>query len=90
MSLLCQVFKSSRNQEMYLYVEKARGVEDIPDDLMIRFGEPLPVMLLLLTADHKLARADAVEVLANIKRQGFYLQMPPSSAELLARDSSHE
>lgn len=90
MNLLCQVFKSSRNQEMYLYVEKARGVQDIPDDLMVRFGEPLPVMLLLLTADHKLARADAAEVLANIERQGFYLQMPPTSAELLARDSSRE
>jgi uncharacterized protein YcgL (UPF0745 family) len=88
MSLVCQVFKSSRNQEMYLYVEKARGVQDIPDDLMTRFGEPLPVMLLLLTADHKLARADAAEVLASIERQGFYLQMPPTSAEFLVRESS--
>ena len=88
MSLVCQVFKSSRNQEMYLYVEKARGVQDIPDDLMTRFGEPLPVMLLLLTVDHKLARADAAEVLASIERQGFYLQMPPTSAEFLVRESS--
>ena len=31
MSLLCQVFRSSRQQEMYLYVDKSRGLQDVPD-----------------------------------------------------------
>ena len=86
MTVVCQVFKSLRQQEMYLYVEKLRGVADVPEDLMARFGEPRPVMVLLLSPERKLARVDVVAVLASIEKQGFYLQMPPTMAELLARE----
>lgn len=86
MSLLCQVFRSAKKQEMYLYVDKSRGVEDVPDALLAQFGELAPVMTLLLTPERKLARADTEVVLANIQDQGFYLQMPPTVAELLARE----
>ena len=86
MSLLCQVFSSAKKQEMYLYVEKSRGVEDVPDVLLAQFGELAPVMTVLLTPERKLARADAAVVLASIQDQGFYLQMPPTVAELLARE----
>jgi uncharacterized protein len=88
MSLLCQVFRSSRKQEMYLYVDKTRGVQDVPEPLLTQFGEPVPVMLLHLTPQYKLARADAALVLASIAAQGFYLQMPPTAAELMARDGA--
>jgi uncharacterized protein YcgL (UPF0745 family) len=86
MSLLCQVFRSAQKEEMYLYVDKSRGVEDVPDALLAQFGELAPVMTLLLTPERKLARAEAAVVLANIQDQGFYLQMPPTVAELLARE----
>ncbi len=62
MSILCQIFKSSRKQEMYLYVEKKRGVADVPTGLMESFGEPLEVMSLMLTSDRKLARAGARKI----------------------------
>jgi uncharacterized protein YcgL (UPF0745 family) len=87
MSVLCQVFKSARKEEMYLYVEKSRGLEDVPAELLARFGEPVSVMILQLTPQQKLARANAELVLASIEQQGFYLQMPPTAAELLARES---
>jgi uncharacterized protein len=88
MSLLCQVFRSSRKQEMYLYVDKARGLQDVPDTLLAQFGDPALVMLLNLTPQYRLARADAALVIASIETQGFYLQMPPTTAELLVRDSA--
>lgn len=84
--LLCQILKSPRKAEMYLYVDKARGIEDVPDTLLATFGEPEAVMLLPLTPQKKLARADVNEVLAAIEAQGFYLQMPPTEAELRSRD----
>ncbi len=90
MSLVCQVFRSSRKQEMYLYVDKSSGLQDIPEALMAQFGEPMPVMVLLLTPEKKLARADAAVVLAAIKAQGFYLQMPPTAAALFARDDDRD
>lgn len=86
MKLLCQIFRSPRKQEMYLYVDKARGLVDVPEVLMKQFGEPQAVMTLLLDPQRQLARADTAEVLADIAEKGFYLQMPPTAAELLRRD----
>ena len=86
MSLVCEVFRSSKKQEMYLYVEKSKGLEDVPQSLMAQFGEPAPVMVLVLTPEKRLARADVSTVIAKIQEQGFYLQMPPTMAELLARE----
>lgn len=89
MALLCEIFKSSRKEEMYLYVERAKGLADVPEALLGQFGEPLSVMTLMLSQERRLARADAKEVLAHIREHGFYLQMPPTAAELLARDGAH-
>ena len=83
---LVQVFKSTRKTEMYLYVDKARGLADVPEALMSQFGEPEEVMLLMLSPQRKLARADAEEVLSEIAEKGFYLQMPPTAEELLRRE----
>jgi len=88
--LLCQIYRSSRKQEMYLYVEKSRGVVDVPEVLMKQFGEPEEVMLLMLDSERKLARADVSEVMSCIADQGFYLQMPPTAAQLLRRDGTGE
>lgn len=88
--LLCQIYRSSRKQEMYLYVEKSRGVVDVPETLMQQFGEPEKVMLLMLDSERKLARADVGEVMSCIADQGFYLQMPPTAAQLLRRDGTGE
>lgn len=90
MNLLCQVFKSPRREGMYLYVDKSRGLADVPDELLARFGEPSPVMLLDLTPERKLARVGAPEVLDGIREQGFYLQMPPTVADPAAGESSRE
>ncbi len=88
MKNLCEVFRSSRKEEMYLYVNKARGLEDVPEVLLKQFGEPESVMMLVLDSSRKLARANTEEVLAAIEEQGYFLQMPPTYAQLLRRDGS--
>lgn len=85
-SRLVQIFRGSRKEEAYLYVDKANGLADVPDVLLSQFGEPQSVMSILLDDRRKLARADAAQVLAKIEEQGYYLQMPPTVAELLARE----
>lgn len=90
MTTICQIFKSSRKAEMYLYVEKERGLEDVPEALLGEFGEPQEVMVLPLTAQRKLARVNAAEVLAAIAQQGYYLQLPPTPAALLRRDRASD
>lgn len=90
MKQLIEIFRSSRKEEMYLYVQKAKGLVDVPEPLMKQFGEPHSVMTLLLEPEKKLARANAAEVLQKIEEQGFYLQMPPTAEELLRRETSRE
>ena len=80
--MLCQVYRSPRKEQMYLYVSKAEGLARVPDALLGRFGEPEPIMLLNLDGTRKLARADADQVVAQIEEKGFYLQMPPTEEEL--------
>jgi uncharacterized protein YcgL (UPF0745 family) len=90
MKLICQILKSSRKEEMYLYIDKQRGLEDVPESLLAQFGELEEVMTLLLSPERPLARADINEVLADIQSQGFYLQMPPTAAQLLRRDGASD
>lgn len=85
---ICQIFRSSRKPEMYLYVDKAEGLEQVPEALLAQFGEPQAVMVLALDASRKLARAQAADVLEKIASQGFFLQMPPTDAELLRREGA--
>ena len=88
--LICEIYRSPKKQEMYLYVDKQRGLEDVPEDLLRTFGEAEPVMVLPLSADRKLARADTRQVLESIEHQGYYLQMPPTLSQLMAREGSGE
>lgn len=75
--LICEVYKSSRKEEMYLYVDKRQGLAHVPALLLETFGKPLPVFTMLLTADKKLSRVNTADVVEGIHEKGFYLQMPP-------------
>lgn len=88
MTIMCQIYKSEKNNEMYLYVDKTEGLESVPDALLGRFGKPVELMVLLLTPGKKLARANIDEVMSQISENGFYLQMPPTAAELYGRDGN--
>ena len=81
--LLCEIFKSSRKDEMYLYVDKRYGLTEVPQALLERFGKPVPVMTLILTPEKSLGRAKVGDVMAAIREKGFYLQLPPAKEEYL-------
>jgi len=88
MKVLCQIYKSDKNPEMYLYVDKKLGLESVPESLLKRFGTPLELMLMHLEPGKKLARADVTQVLQDISDNGFYLQMPPTAAEIYRREGA--
>lgn len=75
--MLCDIYKGNKKAEMYLYVDKAKGLEDVPEALLETFGQLSLVTTLVLTPERKLARANAAKVLEEIGDKGFYLQMPP-------------
>jgi uncharacterized protein YcgL (UPF0745 family) len=83
MKKLCSIYRSPKEEGMYLYVDKKNDMEPVPAELLRRFGQPELAMTLLLTPDKKLARADTGKVLDAIAEQGFYLQMPPRPDEIM-------
>ena len=75
---ICKIYRSSKNEAMYLYVDHQEDLNRIPEPLLQRFGKPKLAMTLALSLDKKLARADIAKVLEAIREQGYYLQLPPS------------
>lgn len=73
----CYIYKSSKKDQLYLYLPQKDDFEAVPAILMDTMGTPEFVMELELTAERRLARANATEVLASLAEKGFYLQMPP-------------
>jgi len=76
--LLCDIYKSRKKDETYLYVSRKDGLEKVPEELFEIFGKPELAMTLILTPEKKLARTDTGKVLQGIEEKGFYLQMPPA------------
>ncbi len=76
-NMLCTIFKGSREQEMYVYVPREAGADNIPEELQKRMGVLKEVMTLEISPQRKLARASAETVLRDIQDKGFYLQLPP-------------
>lgn len=74
----CWIYKSSRKDEMYLYLAREDEFQDLPEALMTQFGRPVMVMQLVLDPQRALSRADVKEVIDSLLSDGYYLQMPPS------------
>lgn len=81
--ILCNIYRSPKEEGMYLYVDRKTDLEPVPEELLRRFGKPELAMAMALTPEKKLARADAGRVLEMIDEQGFYLQMPPRPEECM-------
>lgn len=77
MTLIVSIYRSPTKEGTYLYVEKTKGLERVPEALLNQFGKPALAMTLALTSDRKLARADVAKVMVAVTEQGFFLQMPP-------------
>lgn len=75
----CYVYRSSRRQDTYVFLPGKDDFSKIPDGLLNLLGKPEFALELVLTPDRRLAREDPLQVLTNLKNQGFHLQMPPEN-----------
>jgi uncharacterized protein YcgL (UPF0745 family) len=83
MKVISEIYRSPKEEGMYLYVNKAEGLARVPEALLQKFGKPQQAMVLVLTPEKKLARVAVEKVIESLATQGFYLQLPPP----LARDA---
>lgn len=83
----CWIYRSVRNDEMYLYVTREDDFEAVPPALLKALGRTERVMDLDLHPQRPLARVDVLQVIAQLKTKGYFLQMPPRiTPELYAGD----
>ena len=80
---ICSVYRSPKEEGMYLYVDRKNDLKSVPEALLKRFGKPELAMTLVLTPEKKLARANVKRVLEMIAEQGSYLQIPPRPDEIM-------
>jgi len=74
----CVVYKSLLKPDTYVFLRSEDAFELIPPPLRETLGRLAKIMDLQLTADRKLARADATEVMSALETRGYFLQMPPT------------
>ena len=77
MKIISEIYRSPKEEGMYLYVRKDEGLSRVPEALLQRFGKPQQAMVLVLTPEKKLARAAVEKVIECLETQGYYLQLPP-------------
>lgn len=72
----CEVHKSLKKDETYIFIESSSSISELPDTLTKVLGQTELVMTLNLTPEKKMARGTAEEIMISIEQQGFHLQMP--------------
>jgi len=73
----CFIYKSLKKDYLYLYIVKRDDFSKVPDALVNSLGEMEFVMDLMLSPERKLAREDVGKVIESLKKQGFFVQLPP-------------
>jgi hypothetical protein len=73
----CWIYKSPRQDGLYLYLAAEDGFDAVPAALLERFGTPRLVIQVDLHPGRALAREDVAKVIANLRAQGYHLQLPP-------------
>jgi len=76
------IYKSSKKNDSYLYIEQEGEFSRVPEILLTALGKLELVMTLELSAERKLVRADVQQVMNALEQEGFYLQMPDESEKL--------
>lgn len=77
------IYKSTKKDELYLYIVKKDDFSEVPQELYDSMGkEPVFVMELELSPDRPLARENVAQVIKNLETQQFHVQMPPRPEKL--------
>ena len=71
------VYKSSKQEQTYLYVGRENCFDSVPEGLITLLGDLEFVLSVELHEDRKLAQVDARDVMERLQENGYFLQMPP-------------
>ncbi len=88
----CDIYKFSKMNDLYVYIARPDYPNDVdeikdwlavlPKDFRQKIGRESFVMHLDLANTAKLAQVNKDEVIAKLKEQGYFVQMPPQDVLL--------
>lgn len=78
----CVVYKSLKQFDYYLFVEKEDDLSRLPQGLRRLLGTLQRVVELELHEARGLAQADVKQVMQQLKERGYYLQMPSKAGSI--------
>lgn len=81
MKKVVEVLTSKRKQGAYLYKEKLKPLNTLPQALLEQLGQLKSVMTIVVTEDKNFAHVDGKKLLDAIAQNGFYLQYTPEEQE---------
>jgi uncharacterized protein YcgL (UPF0745 family) len=73
--MLCYVYKSSKKEGVYLYVESKNALNELPEELKTLTGKLELALTFKLTEDRKIQKVKAVDVMTAIKEKGYFLRI---------------
>ena len=79
----CHIYRSKFKKGMYIYLGEKDHFEAIPSDLRKKLGTLEFTFSMTITESKKLVRIDAKQVMQQLEKDGFYLQMPPPNTNFL-------
>ena len=89
-SIEVDIYKTARRAETFLFVSACIPPDAWPDCLAETFSPAEHVLRLTLTEQQSLAAQPATEVMAAIKQQGYFLQLPPNPVSAVLAEESAE
>lgn len=72
------VYKSQRKPDTYLYLAEAEAFNSVPAQVSAPLAPWQFVLSFELNSERRLARVSPQVLAANLEKQGFHLQFPPS------------
>lgn len=69
--MFCVIYRSSKRDQTYLYVEKKDDFSRVPEALMKGFGQPQLAMMLPLDGRKKISQCRARKSKTGVKRAGL-------------------
>ena len=81
----CYVYKGDKRDDHFLYLPTVLEEAEVPSALLEMLGPLTLVVDFKLSKEKKLPQADPMQIIDNIKTQGFYLQTPKK--DMLAEEN---
>ena len=87
--MFCHIYRSNLKLDTYLYLVDKDDFSAVPGELLKVFGAPEYSFSFDLTSERKLAKEDAAEVIDNLQKLGYHLQLQADELveEMLAKRS---